>query len=143
MPLQKQEAKKAVSEMILLFYEASENVAGERLEKVLKDLLPHEDLEVYGTMDGFSRRLRQHLGTRTIAVLLAATKEELSQILSIRDLLHSVRIVLILPDRGEETVAKGHGLWPRFLTSVDSDFTDVAAVLGRMLERSRYQYKKQ
>lgn len=68
----------------------------------------------------------------TIAVFLAASKEELSELVSIRNLLADLRIILVLPDARDDTISKGHTLRPRFLTDVDSDFLDIVAVLGKM-----------
>ena len=70
-----------------------------------------------------------------MAVLLAASKGQLSELLSLRELLNDVRIILILPDRGRETISQGHLLRPRFLSYADGDLTDVIAVLSKMLER--------
>ncbi len=67
------------------------------------------------------------------AVLLATSKDAFSEILSISGLFHDVPIILVLPDREAETVAKGHTLYPRFMAYIDGDLTDVAAVLGKML----------
>jgi len=53
--------------------------------------------------------------------------------LGIRDLLAETKIILLLPDRKRATVSKGHNLYPRFLTYMDGDFSDVAAVLQKMV----------
>ena len=90
-------------------------------------------VETYWTMSSFARMLRQPKSDVAVAVLLAATKEELSEILSIKDLMLNLRIILILGDAEEDTIAKGHKLRPRFLTYSDSDSADVAAVLSKML----------
>lgn len=124
--------------MILVYYGTVTDGAGEHLQRVIEELVPEAELEVYGTIGELARRLRQPVGDVTMAVLLAATREDLSQILSICDLLCYVRIILIVPDREEGTVAKGHTLYPRFLTYADSDFLDVAAVLGKVLRRSDF-----
>ncbi|MCD6199973.1 MAG: hypothetical protein J7K15_15635, partial [Deltaproteobacteria bacterium] len=55
---------------------------------------------------------------------------------SVRDLIWDLRLILILPDREAGTIAKGHILRPRFLTYLDSDFTEVAAVLKKMLSNT-------
>jgi hypothetical protein len=46
----------------------------------------------------------------------------------------NIKIVLILPDRNNETIVIGHKLRPRFLSYTDSDFIDVAVVLENMLK---------
>ena len=68
-----------------------------------------------------------------IAILLAASKEELQELVSVGELLEDIRIILVLPDTDRDTVANAHILRPRYLTYVDSDFSDVAAVLSKML----------
>ena len=124
--------------MILVYYGTLTDRARERLQGVIEGLVPKEELEVYGTIGELARRLRQPVGDVNMAVLLAATWEDLSQILSVCDLLCYVRIMLILPDQEEDTIAKGHSLQPRFVTYADSDFLDVAAVLGKILRRSDF-----
>ncbi|TSA07140.1 MAG: hypothetical protein D4R73_10185 [Deltaproteobacteria bacterium] len=122
-----------MTKVILVYYGTVADGAGQRLQRVIEGLVPKEKLEVYGTSGGLARRLRQPLSDVTMAVVLAATREDFSRILSICDLLYYVRIILILPDREEDTIAKGHSLRPRFVTYADSDFLDVAAVLGKVL----------
>jgi hypothetical protein len=89
-----------------------------------------------------SRRLRQPRHNLAVAVLVAASRQELLELLSIRDLLDGIRIILVLPDRQDDTIAKGHRLYPRFLTFADSDFLDVAAVLSKMLRNSHPDNKR-
>jgi hypothetical protein len=68
---------------------------------------------------------------------LAANKEDLLYLVANKELIWNLRVILILPDREEDTVTKGHLLRPRFLTYADGNFLDVATVLGKMLQ-SRY-----
>jgi hypothetical protein len=119
---------------LLLYAPASEGV-GERLQGMIEGLVPKNTMEVCRSIESLSRRLRQPADDLPIAaVLLAARSGDLSDLLSIRDLLRDVRIILILPDREANTIAQGHTLRPRFLSYTDSDFTDVLAVLGKCLE---------
>ena len=119
---------------LLLYAPASEGV-GERLQGMIEGLVPKNTMEVCRSIESLSRRLRQPADDLSIAaVLLAARSEDLLGLLSIRDLLRDVRIILILPDREANTIAQGHTLRPRFLSYTDSDFTDVLAVLGKCLE---------
>jgi hypothetical protein len=50
-----------------------------------------------------------------------------------------MRIILVLPDRDDETVAMGHRLRPRMVSYNDGDYLDVAAVLIRMNEKRGLQ----
>lgn len=127
--------------MNLLFYATVTNGPGKRLQRVIEGLVPRKRTETYRTIDSLARRLRRPRYDLAVVVLLAAGKQDLLDLLSIRDLLEDLRIVLLLPNRQKDTIAKGHTLRPRFLTYADSDFSDVAAVLRKMLENV-YNNKK-
>lgn len=119
--------------MRLLLYNPVSEGFGEQLHRIIAELISLKDVEVYRSIETLSRRLRQRAYDLPIVVLHATRREDLSDILSIRDLLRDVRIILLLPDRDEETLAQGHILRPRFVSYADSDLTDVRAVLDRML----------
>lgn len=123
----------------VLFYATGE--AGERLQRVIQDLVPGDRLEIYRTFEGFSERLRKPMDDIPVAVILASNEDDLLTILSISHLLYDVRFILVLPDREDPTVAIGHSLRPRFLSYTDSDFREVTAVLGKMIGGFYYSRK--
>ncbi len=116
-------------------YFSENNRDGERIEGILRELAPSEDIRAYRTVDDLSRSLRQPGHTFDILVLVPATGPELLNLLRIRYLLTDLRIVLILPDRFGDTIALGHTLYPRYISYAHGDFSDVAAVLDKMLQR--------
>jgi len=118
--------------MNLLLYANMMDGAGERLQRVIEAQVPEEKREVYRNIDLLTRRLRQPAYNLDIAVLVASCEEDLQEILSIGKLLRNVRIILILPDRKDSTVTKGHALRPRYLSYVDSNFEDISIVLEKM-----------
>ena len=130
--------------MEVLLYATGADEAGKRLVRIIKTTLVSLDIQVYRTINSLTQKLHQPKDGFLIAVLLAHNKKELSKILSLKDLFWNSRIILILPDQEMNTISKGHQLYPRFLSYVDSDFTDVAAVLEKMLKHLdsiQFQYK--
>jgi len=127
-------------EMEVFFYAKEKEGAGKRLQKVIEMLVPKRKTVIFRTTSGLARRLKRprSANDRTVGVLLAASRKDLQDILSIGELLGDVRIIIVLPDREEETIAKGHILRPRFTTYTDSDFEDIAAVLKKMLQNARH-----
>lgn len=125
--------------MNVLYYSTGE--PGERLQRMIQDIVPRERLEIFRTFEGFSDRLRKPMDDIPVAVILAATDDDLLTILSISHLLYDVRFILVLPDREDPTVAIGHSLKPRFLSYTDSDFREVTAVLGKMIGGVYYHRK--
>lgn len=119
--------------MSIVLYSNESGKLAQRLQKIIKGLSPEDRMEFFQQMDPLIERLRKPRGDMNIAVLLSANRADLLEILTIRDLFDDIRTILILPDRDDETIARGHRLRPRFMTFVDSDFKDVAAVLRKML----------
>lgn len=71
--------------------------------------------------------------TGDVLILVPADSGELEHLLSMKDILQDFRLILILPDEGEETITRGHALMPRFLTFSNNDLDEVIRVLGRMI----------
>lgn len=132
--------KEVMCRMNLLFYATVTNGPGEQLQRVIEALVPKSRIEIYRTMDSLSARLRHTRYDLDIAILLATSREDLFELVSIRDLLDDLRIILVVPDREDETIAKGHELRPRFMTYIGGEFLDVAGVLGKML-RNNHPYR--
>jgi hypothetical protein len=128
--------------MNLLLYATGPRGTGKQLQKVIEGLFPENKTEIYRTIDGLSDRLRRPRYDLAVAVLLAASKQDLLDLLSIRDLLDDLRVILLLPNREKDTITKGHTLRPRFLTYADSDFLDVAAVLSKMVRNTHPDKKR-
>jgi hypothetical protein len=127
----------------VIFYRMFSEGTGGQLQKVIEDVVPNENAEIYSTIDMLAERLRRPSYNVAVAVLLIGGREELWDVLSIRHLFDSIKIILILPDRTDETIAIGHKLRPRFLSYLDNDFKDVAAVLKKMLTVLNFSNEKQ
>jgi len=121
--------------MIILF-SPSQRKSGERLQRIAETVVSEKNVIIYRTIDALSEGLRQPRNDVSVALLLASSRMDLYKLVSLRDLLWDIRIILILPDGDPETIAKGHILRPRFLSYCDSNFQDVAAVLSQMIKNS-------
>ncbi len=128
--------------MKVLIYSTSPNGAGKKLQQIIEPLISNQQKEIYKSIEELSQRFRQPLGDKCIGVFLASHQQDLSDLLSIRDLFRDLRIILVLPDREENTTTKGHALRPRFLSYADGDLTDVAAVMSKMLGNPYSQMKQ-
>ncbi len=118
----------------VIFYRMFTEGTGGQLQKMIEDVVPNENTEIYSTIDTLGKRLRRPSYNIAVAVLLISGREDLRDVLSIRHLFDNIKIILILPDRKNETIVIGHKLRPRFLSYTDSDFIDVVVVLENMLK---------
>ena len=119
--------------MTVLFYTTQNDLAAEPFQSIIQMLVLNDELEMYRTFDSLLCRLCQPSNHLDIAVLAATDGEELLQILSLRDLLSDIRLILILPDGKPDTISKAHSLGPRFMTYLDSNMTELQGVLSKMI----------
>ncbi len=121
--------------MRILLYAPGNKDSALYLQKMIEDQLGMRDCDIYYDIFSLSQALRQPSNAQYIvAVLIAAKKQDLDDLIKVQDLLRDLRVILVLPDREKDTVAKGHSFRPRFLSYSDSDFNDIVAVLEKCLE---------
>lgn len=99
----------------------------------LRGFVPDENLEVYRSIEELAQMLHRLYDYNTIAILQARDREELLRIISLRELLQGMRVILLIPDQEEETISMAHSLRPRFLSTGKSGFSDIMNVLRKML----------
>jgi len=110
------------------------NESGKRIRGLLIEQWPDKkSFEIFTSLNRFDSRLRRPTGMEDIGLLFLATVADLNDMLNKRDLLDHLRLVIILPDNSEDTLAKAHLLRPRYLSYWDSNFSDVLLVLGKMI----------
>jgi len=118
---------------LFLYTTASQGVA-EQVRTVLQSSVPEGGIEVYRTINDLSRRLRLPKDDATIVVLLLASREDVLDLLAIRHLFRNVRIILVVPDLEDETIALAHRLRPRYLSYIDGNFMGLSTVVNKMFE---------
>ena len=119
--------------MDLVFYSPMNGSPEERLQGVVKSVIPGWGESVCRTIDDLSERLLQPKNDLSIALLLAEKRGDIEELLSVSSLFRNTRIILVAPDRDKETIAAAHLLRPRLLTYSDSDFAEVFTVLTKMM----------
>lgn len=121
----------------LVLFNDGDDASRTRMETALRPLVRGAALKVYRTPAGLERRLCRPGSPRTDLVLLCpASVSTLQGLKKLRELLAGAfRVVLVLPNREPETIAAGHGFFPRYMGYADGDLTDVFAVLARLLDR--------
>ena len=103
----------------------------------IEGLIPEKRVKVYKTFEGLSEKLHRPIDPDTIVVIVAGSREKLSEVSPLRRILEDFRTIVVAPDQEPATVALAHQLRPRFLTFVSSHFGDLAAVLQKMIESHR------
>lgn len=119
--------------MGVILYTKNMDASGERLQAIAESVAPGERIEVFRSIESLSERLLISNYACAVAILVTTNKQELKHFLLKMDILRKARLILILPDREPETIKIGYKLEPRFLSYIDSGFSEVRGVLQKML----------
>ncbi|MBN2432334.1 MAG: hypothetical protein JXQ27_12730 [Acidobacteria bacterium] len=120
--------------MNIFFLMPKANDDMERLRDTLQRKHPGHTIEHLRSVKKLSQRLHQ-LSDKPDLILLAFPEiDMLRKVLPLTRLLHPHRVVIILPDREQETLHLAHRLRPRYVTDFDSEWHQLAAVLSRMID---------
>jgi hypothetical protein len=122
----------------LIVYMSYDN-CNEKMWNFIRTQSWYGQVEIYYTLEKFYQRFTQAGNGNAVTVLLIANREELENIVQYADLLCDQKIILILPDRAQETLSMGHTLYPRFISYTDSDLQDVTSVLHKLITRNQPQ----
>lgn len=123
--------------MLLLCCLPGETEMASRLLGAVSDLPCQPHMEVLRGAAELGRRLQQPRGRGLLCLALAPSHQDLDQLLTVAPLLEDIPLVLIVPDEEPATLAQGHRLRARYLTSMQRPEAPrmVAAVVGRMMEK--------
>ncbi len=120
--------------MASILYIPAENGLEQCFRTLLEIAVPNKGFEICHSVRELSARLGKPLSNVRVAVLFAINPEEIEALVSIGDLMRDVKTILILADQDKTTLMKAHTLRPRYVTSLDTDFSNVPTVLKRMVE---------
>lgn len=120
--------------MTVFLYSSDLKGKGKEIHQIMEELLPSDRIEVHRSIESLSRKLQEPQQQRPVVIVLVFRREELLDIVSIREQLHQFRLILVLPDAEKETISLGHSLRPNYLTYVHRDLEELKAVLKKMLK---------
>lgn len=120
--------------MNVVLYLSGAGAAEKALGEAVEATVPPKRLVRCQNTGDLSRCLLRPTHDLSAVVLLATSSKDLEDILSLRESLRGLRVLIVLPDGNPRTVALGHTLHPRLLTHTDCNFTElVVAVLVKIL----------
>lgn len=116
-----------------IFIYTSVNHDNETLLSAIYQIAPDENIEVIDSIDGLSMKLRHPKEEKTFAILMTKTHEELIELNLIKNQFRNIRIILLVADEQDSTLALAHRLNPRFLSSIRENYKDLIEVLAKMI----------
>ncbi len=93
---------------------------------------------VFHNFNAFKSKLKKKFrnNNNEVLILFAESLNRLKQLISLVDLMEGKRIVLILPDESELTLAVAAQFFPRFFMSISDDYDNLCQVIGRMTDKN-------
>lgn len=119
--------------MTVLFFSSGVRRAENRMRQISHTL--GRDIEISRTTKSLVKRFQQPRGDICVMILLAPDDEILDQLALMKSQMYDLPIILILWDSKRETILKGHQFYPRFITFMDSDYSDLTHALKRLIKR--------
>jgi hypothetical protein len=120
--------------MNLALYSGESSDSLRRLEAVIEHIGSHHEVRVFRNMAELRRELHRPGKDIRLIILNAANRRDLEDLLLLKEMLHDIRVVLILPDLEETTLSLAHKLHPRFLAGADSNRDELGAILNNMIK---------
>ncbi len=118
----------------LFFYGKDHTTAGKRFIDIVDAFQFEVETALFSTIESLITKLRDEINQDIIIVFLCADEIDFEQVYSHRVFLNDFRLILILPDLKDDTITKAFECYPRFVTYIDSDFSDVVSVLKKMVK---------
>lgn len=127
--------------MKILFYSIGRNNSTKNLEKDLLGCMPDISTGTVNSLKELSKNLCQPLNNIKVIVAAPGGHGELNGLIQMIPLLDNVKVILILPDRNQQTISLGTRLNASFLTYIDNDAKDIIAVLQK-IQKNEQKPKK-
>jgi hypothetical protein len=119
---------------IVMYADSDDQTVNDRLLRIIESKVSDENIESAKQFDELKKRVSRLPKEIDLAILLAKDKEQLCELISLKDFLDGIPTILILPDQEKETISRATKLHPSFISSVDSDFYLLSDVLEKMLK---------
>ncbi len=118
----------------VFYFSSIQDGVSKQIQKAVEMLAFRHGLEIYRNVNGLKRRLLHKEGNKFLAVLLAANREELEKLVSLKSQLRDFSIILITPDEDEDTIKLGNMLNPDYVFNKNNKLRELSAVLMKMLQ---------
>jgi hypothetical protein len=123
--------------MEVCYFSTEHDLEEDKLLRVIKAVLPGKQIVTFSDIKKLKDTLKLHIGSGTVAILVALTEEALLDIYCIHYVFHSISTILILPDNDKCFQALAYRMKPNFLFYADSKEEDIVSVIAEITGKTR------
>jgi len=121
---------------VIVYLPEVSSTTGNHLIRILGGRVNDSSLKICRCFDTLKKALCNPLKRFGIAVLWAASRDELRAFAGIQCFLDDLALIVILSDRTRGTTEEAYKLFPRFLCYQDGDLGQVGSVVSKVLKRN-------
>jgi len=118
--------------MDLIFYASLKHGTEELILEHIGDVVPKDQVVWCRDVQDLSLNLQRPFNEVLAVVLIIADEKDLVDILGVRNVLHDLRTVVILPDEEKDFLTRVLALRPRFVACAGENPDAVGAVLNKI-----------
>lgn len=122
--------------MQIFLYSSKIEGRGKEIVDMMEESMLPDQLDVLRSVESLSQRLQKPWEKKPIVIILVHSKNELLDFISIREQLHQMRLILVLPDAAKGTISLAHRLRPNYLTYIYSDPKELRIVVQKMMKKN-------
>ena len=123
--------------MNVIFYSSIIDEKAKAMYRVLDRSPLSIGLEIHRSIESLASRIRQPLNGIGLVLLNVSTREDLSNLIAMKERLYNLCVLLIMYETDGDAMKKAHLLRPRFVFGSDDDPEEVGMIYERMLARIR------
>ena len=112
---------------------AEEGGTGGQFLEDVAPLVRKDQLEVLRGLPALAERLRRPHDPYSAVLVLGPSHEDLRRIISLRDFLKDARVLLVLGDESDETIALAHRVLPTYISELEDGTSGVISVLKQLM----------
>lgn len=117
----------------LIVYGRPDSEITEKALLIVNKAARAEEFDRCTSLNGFLAKFRTTNQYSTVLLLLE-NHLDLDEFVRFNDYFDGLRVILVLPDLEKGTIALANRLFPRFVTSIHSDFKELSAVIRNILK---------
>lgn len=118
--------------MKTIFYSNDINEIRMKLDDSTYDQIQDINVEIVGSLEDLTKQMSQPLNHVSVIVAWIHKKTELKSMVALLPLIENSRVILVLPDREQQTMSIGVKLKPSFISYRDNNFEDIITVLKKI-----------
>lgn len=118
--------------MKMLFHYTRENESVKKLKKIIKSHLSGENITTSNSFPEIDYHLENNGDSPTLALFYVSQTKEIRQLLMLKNKLNGTHLILVIPERHQDSLKLTYQLHPLLTCFADGDYSEITGLIKRM-----------